>query len=99
MSIELGSIAKDQVSGFEGMVTAQIIYVTGCVQYKLDPVGAMVEGKPIDGQWFDEARLDPVALKDSIAVANDRVLRGSSKREALNAVGGPVGSMPRSKHP
>jgi len=99
MSIELGSIARDQISGFKGMVTAQIIYATGCVQYKLDPVDALFEGKVINGEWFDESRLDPIALENSVAVANDRVLRGSSKKEALNEMGGPVGSMPLLQHP
>lgn len=96
MSIELGSIVKDEISGFEGMVTAQIVYITGCMQFKVDPVGALWEGKPINGQWFDEARLDPVAMKASVAAANSRVLSTSS---TMAEPGGPVGSMPSSQHP
>jgi hypothetical protein len=51
---ELGSKAKDLVSGWTGIVTAQARYLNGCVRYCLDTIDK--DGKPT-GYWFDEAQL------------------------------------------
>lgn len=57
MEIKLGSFAQDRISGFEGVVTAKTIYITGCVRYAIEPRGLDKEGKPQEAQWFDAVRL------------------------------------------
>jgi len=42
---ELGQGVKDIVSGFCGVVTARIEYLTGCGQYALSPTKLSKEGK------------------------------------------------------
>lgn len=43
-SIELGSKARDTVSGWEGVVTARYEYLNGCERYEIG--GADKDGKP-----------------------------------------------------
>lgn len=59
-NLELGSIQRDKITGFEGIVTARIEYLTGCVQYKLTPQSLTREGAIREDQWFDEVRLAAV---------------------------------------
>ena len=83
--INTGSKAVDKLTGFAGTVTARIEYITGCIQYQLQPYG-LKEGKVIEPQWFDESRLDAVD-------------ESSAKRRDDASSGGPVTSMPTPQHP
>ena len=79
--MKLGSITKDQITGFKGMIIARCEYLTGCVQYLVTKT-SIKSGDSPDGVWFDESRLD------SKLFAADR-----------KAAGGPVGNMPKARHP
>jgi len=69
-SVRLGGQATDKLTGFSGTVIARIEYITGRVQYQIQPYGT-IAGKPIDPLWFNDARLGvaegnsggPVTLK------------------------------------
>ena len=54
--IELGKTAKDIVTGFEGIVTGRVEYLTGCNQYLVTPKIKDGASKS-DALWFDENRL------------------------------------------
>ena len=54
--IQLGMKAKDVITGFAGVVTAHLEYLTGCDQYCLTPP-IDKDGKLVDTKWFDESRL------------------------------------------
>lgn len=52
----LGQRVKDIVTGFEGITTAQVIYLNGCIQYCVKPkVGG--DGKMREGEYIDEGQL------------------------------------------
>ena len=51
--IEFGVVAKDIVSGFEGLVTAKSQYWTGCDRVELTPTGLTAEGRIQASEWFD----------------------------------------------
>jgi hypothetical protein len=54
--IKLGYKVRDRVSGFEGIVTARLEYLNGCVQFCVMPkVGK--DGK-VDGIYFDSQQLE-----------------------------------------
>jgi hypothetical protein len=57
--ITLGWTYKDKVTGFEGMATGRVEYLTGCHQVLLNPT-VDKEGKLRDANWFDEQRLETV---------------------------------------
>ncbi len=54
---ELGVEAKEIISGFRGIITGRIEYLTGCRQYALSPRNLTKEGAFIDPHWFDEDKL------------------------------------------
>jgi len=57
--VQLGKKYKDKITGFEGIATGTVQYISGCNQALLAPaVGA--DGALKDSQWLDEQRLQPV---------------------------------------
>lgn len=54
--IKIGDIVKDTVTGLEGMAVAKIIYMTGCVQFEIQPKG-LKDGLIIKSAWIDEGQL------------------------------------------
>lgn len=61
MVIEMGKKYRDAVSGFTGIVTAQISYLHDTPQKQLTPDHLASDGTLIQSQWFDDARLEPVS--------------------------------------
>ena len=53
---KLGKKAKDKITGFEGIITGKIIFLTGCNQYCLVPK-KLKDGTLPKSQWFDEGRV------------------------------------------
>ena len=62
--IENGMLARDVITGFTGIVTGTVDYLTGCRQYLLTPYdrsgGQLVDNRP-ESQWFDIDRLEIVS--------------------------------------
>lgn len=58
--IKLGMKYKDKITGFEGVATGYVRYLTGCNQVLLAPAVDST-GALRDSQWFDEQRLDVIA--------------------------------------
>jgi hypothetical protein len=54
--ISLGTEVEDKVSGFKGKVLVVIESHHNCSSYWVEP-SVDKQGKPRDGQWFDEGRL------------------------------------------
>ncbi len=54
--IELGKKVKDSVTGFEGIVSARVEYLSGCIQYLIRPTIAE-KGKFPEGEYIDEGVL------------------------------------------
>jgi len=54
--MELGITVQDKITGFKGIVTGYVKYITGCnqalVSPQVDATGALKES-----HWFDEQRL------------------------------------------
>jgi len=57
MSIQLGDKVKDTITGFSGICTAEVTYLTGCVQYEVTPP-KKADGTLINPPWIDESRLE-----------------------------------------
>jgi hypothetical protein len=58
--IELGDIAKDSITGFEGTVVCISTWLNGCSRLTLQP-RKMRLGKPVESETFDELQLQLVA--------------------------------------
>lgn len=64
----LGSILRDVITGFEGVVRGRSQYLTGCNTYGLQS-REMKDGAPTDWRWFDEHQLEAT---DKAAISLER---------------------------
>lgn len=71
---EFGDRVQDRVTGFQGIVTGFITYITGCDQYLVNPPAK--DGAYIDGQWLDDVRLNLVET-DAISPRKADRLKGA----------------------
>ena len=53
----LGGTYKDKITGFRGVATGYVEYLTGCSQVLLIPP-VNDKGEVCDGNWFDVQRLE-----------------------------------------
>jgi len=65
MPIELGNKVEDKVSGFTGVVTGIVDYITGCRQALVAP-RLDKDGKRVDSEWFDVQRLEVRVSGDAL---------------------------------
>lgn len=86
VSVQLGDRAKDQVTGFEGICVARTEWLNGCVRVTLQSEKLDKDGKPQDGQTFDEPQL--VITKSRKVVVQD-----------TRSSGGPAPTPVRTKNP
>lgn len=68
----LGREVKDTITGFEGIVTGYVSYLTGCNQCLVAAKAA--GGKPGETAWFDEQRLVVDLATDAVVLDNARAL-------------------------
>jgi hypothetical protein len=52
----LGALCRDRVTGFTGICTGFVVYLTGCHQVLLNP-GVDDQGKLREANWFDVQRV------------------------------------------
>ena len=57
MDKNMGKLARDKVTGFEGVITAKAQHLYGCDAYYLTPK-VDGNGKRGDPGWFDEGRIE-----------------------------------------
>ncbi len=55
----IGRKVRDKVTGFTGMVTGRVEYLTGCNQLLVAPK-VKHDGSLVDSAWFDEQRCEIV---------------------------------------
>ncbi len=71
MRIPLGSSVVDFVTGFSGIVTSRVEYLTGCVQYGITP-HVLADMKLPETGYFDESRIrivsEPVVEPEAGAI-------------------------------
>lgn len=58
--IRLGDIARDKVTGYEGMVVAITEWLHGCKRIGIQPTKLDKDGKPRDAMQFDELQVELV---------------------------------------
>lgn len=56
MKVTLGRTYKDAITGFTGVATGYVMYISGCHQVLLNPT-VDSDGKLRDSNWFDEQRM------------------------------------------
>lgn len=54
----MGKAARDVVTGFQGIVTGHVQYITGCDQLMLTPICENKHKRAEESLWFDIARIE-----------------------------------------
>lgn len=54
---QLGDVARDRITGFQGVIVHHATWLTGCDTYGLAPQ-TLDGGKPLETQSFDESRIE-----------------------------------------
>lgn len=65
--IELGTEARDKVSGLRGLVTARAEYLFAGPQVLLVPRETN-NGAPLGGTWLDESRVEPALPQAPVGI-------------------------------
>lgn len=52
---DLGVVAKDKITGFKGIITQRVDYLTGCNRCYVSP-RELKDNSIVDGFYFDEAQ-------------------------------------------
>jgi len=71
--IDLGDEVRDVVTGFVGVATGCVFYLTGCTQFLLTPAVSDTNTAS-DGRWFDSDRV--VVLKKNAVKLATKVANG-----------------------
>ena len=56
---KLGNEARDKITGFQGIITSRVEFLTGCNRYCVQPQ-QLETGKPLDPIYFDEGQIEVV---------------------------------------
>ncbi len=56
LKVELGDLARDEVSGMQGIAIAEYRYLNGCVQFNLQP-RKLKDAMPVASVTFDVGQL------------------------------------------
>jgi len=67
--MRLETKAKDKITGFTGVITRVVEYISGCNQALLTPP-ISTDGKLQDARWFDLQRIKLLEDKPSIVLDN-----------------------------
>ncbi len=57
--IKLGQRVRDTITGFEGIATAKVEYLNGCVQFCIKPK-ITKDGKISEGEYIDVGQLEVI---------------------------------------
>ena len=78
---QLGDLARDKVTGFEGTITSITKFLTGCKQYGLTPLA--MDNKVFSPECFDAPRLE-ILEKESVKTedVSDKKEPGGPNRDA-----------------
>ena len=56
--IKLGSLVKDNITGFTGFAIGRTEFAFGCIHITIQAAGLTKEGEPVPMQRFDEQRIE-----------------------------------------
>lgn len=69
MTIKLGCTYRDLITGFQGIATGHVEYISGCNQALLSPK-VDDKGARVSAEWFDDQRLTEVQEAAQVRLDN-----------------------------
>lgn len=55
--INLGDMARDKITGFDGVITGRTEWINGCVRYALQSK-TLKDGKILEPEWIDSQQIE-----------------------------------------
>ena len=83
--IKLGDVARDSITGYEGVVFGLTEWLYQCRRFGLQAKELTKEGKPHDIQWFDELQCELVSSGQPIQIAEPDETGGPAPAPTRNA--------------
>jgi len=80
--IQLGSVVRDTITGYEGTVTGRAEYLFGCVRCLVEANGLKDDGAPKGELWIDEQRLVTVSPAAVAASPESAAVTGGPREDA-----------------
>jgi hypothetical protein len=77
--IKLGDRVKDNITGFQGIVTAKTDWKNGCTRFGIQSE-KLHDGKPIEVEWFDEDQCS-IVLEDAAPNGKREERRGGPRQD------------------
>lgn len=97
-TLELGDLAKDEVSGFAGVITGITTFLHGCSRVGVTP-RELKEGQPVQTNWFDAPQL-VIIEKGVVPTTKPNKLKARlALKEREGRTGGPMDSVPTRNAP
>ena len=69
--IELGDKAKDQVTGFKGIVVAITAWLNGCKRIMIQPQKLGEKGETVPTECFDEFQVEVIKKQVVVTVSHE----------------------------
>lgn len=69
MNVQFGHTYRDKITGFTGVATGYVQYITGCNQALLAPRAEKASDRPC-AEWFDEQRLEHLPAHEPVIIEN-----------------------------
>ena len=88
-----GFHGTDRITGFKGVITGRIDYISGCSQYLLVPA-VDKDGKKREGEWFDVQRIEIAAGKNAKNPAIQTNIHRIGSGRVLRPDGAPIDAVP-----
>lgn len=85
--IKLGNQVRDIYTGFTGIATARTDWLFGCSRICIEPQ-ELKDGKPIEGQWFDEQRVEVIGKKPHKLSRDNNAKSGGPRKDPRQLIGG-----------
>jgi len=88
--IKLGNKVRCKITGFEGIATAKVEYINGCIQYCVKPKS--IDNKMPDGEYIDVQELDVIC---EVNIGVDDQLSKNIPFVTVDVLGGPQRDQPK----
>ena len=76
-NVQLGSVVRDRITGFTGIVFGRHEYLTGCNKITIQPRSLDKDGAPRKTEWFDEQTIEVLEPpKSGLVDQGDAVVEG-----------------------
>jgi len=84
MTLKMGNIVRDTITGFQGIMIGRTDWLYGCSRIGIEPTDLDKDGKPRDPAWFDEQRIVTVEDRSPPVSPESRATTGGPRDDGAS---------------